>query len=220
MTHASGKFTLPPDRARGSQARNQSSLFANPYIQSQQSNHLQSIARGPSRPISGGPRLPAPRVRLPIRPASQVHSDEIQSSPVRIHGAYPTADEHRRRTALPAHLTAEPRRSPEKEDRFRLPEKRAKAFQTVHKPDIANFEPPTSRPKGLIVDFFGDGDGSTMPSSAPSGFLESLQRSQNPVHRADEIGQKRPAPSLTKEKEVESVLFRAKKKRPAGGPHR
>lgn len=225
MTHASGKFTLPPDRARGSKARNESSLFANPYIQSQAPQpHPQYLARGPSRPISNGPRLPAPRVRLPVRPVVPTQA-EAQSPPPRIRGSYPTSEEHTCRTALPAHLEAQTRRSPEKEERFRIPETRPKAFQTVHKPDIANFEPPTAKAKGVIVDFFGDGNGSSAPSNAPSGFLESLRRSQisqadSPADRGARgavAGQKRPAPAAAKDKEVESVLFRSKKKRPLPG---
>ena len=68
-----------------------------------------------------------------------------------------------------------------------------------------------------------------LPGNAPSGFLESLQRSQNPDQPASrvgrpQVGQKRPASAMgaetaavAKGKEVESVLFRQKKKKTGMG---
>jgi hypothetical protein len=241
MTHASGKFILPPDRARGSKARSESAAFVNPYLQSQQLQQAQpyaSLARGPSRPISSGPRLPAPRLRLPIRPSTAFTPDKrTSSSPAKIQGAYPTSEQHTRRAALPAHLESHihsrtpAQSSPEQAERFRIPEHRRKAFQTVHKPAIGNFAPPTGKSKGIIVDFFGDGHlgaTGTKATHAPSGFLESLQRSQNPDQpvgkREPEVGQKRSVSAMamggttgSKGKEVESVLFRQKKKRTGAG---
>ena len=198
LTHASGKYTPPV--APKARPRTGEQLFKNPYLDERPASPkiVQPVASGPRLPpprISRPPQIntastssrtiPSSSARLapvdlttedtaPKSRTTTLHHQQSQNTvkpfDAPIPGSYPTSEHESRKAALPDHLKNSNTNTRTKERNRVVDSPKTSKHVEFRRAHASNFEPP--KKSGVVVDFFGDGNG-----AAPKGLMESLARS-------------------------------------------